>query len=210
MLSPSTTRLDFANEVKPEVAFNILNYPYFYNGGGVAVGDLNGDELPDLYFTANQGPNRLFLNRGDFTFEDVTAAAGVAGQGDWSTGVSLVDINADGRLDIYVSNVSGLLGQTGSNELFINLGAAKFKEVAEEWGLAQSGYATQSSFFDYDGDGDLDCFQLNHSIRPSETVGLASERNTPDALAGNRMLRNEGSSFVDVSSEAGIYRSRLG
>ncbi len=208
--SPSISQLDFTNKVKPEVEFNILNYPYFYNGGGVAVGDLNGDELPDLYFTANQGPNRLYLNRGDLTFEDVTESAGVAGSGDWSTGVSLIDINADGQLDIYVSNVSGLLGQQGRNELFLNLGEAKFEEVALDWGLAQSGYATQSSFFDYDGDGDLDCFQLNHSIRPSETVGPASQRATPDSLAGNRLLRNEGNKFVDVSREAGIYRSRLG
>jgi len=202
--------ITFANQLSDGVQFNILNYPYFYNGGGVAVGDVNGDSLPDLFFTGNQVPNRLYLNRGGLRFEDITEQAGVAGQGNWTTGVSLVDVNADGRLDIYVNYVSGLLDRQGHNELYLNQGDGTFREEAQAWGLAFAGYGTQGAFFDYDGDGDLDLYQLNHSIRPAETIGPATQRETPDSLAGDRLMRNDGDHFTDVTAQAGISSSRLG
>jgi enediyne biosynthesis protein E4 len=209
-LSAAHSGISFANQLTDGVQFNILNYPYFYNGGGVAVGDLNGDSLPDLFFTGNQVPNRLYLNRGALRFEDITEQAGVAGEGDWATGVSLADVNADGRLDIYVNYVSGLLDRQGHNELFINQGDGTFREEAQAWGLAFAGYGTQGAFFDYDGDGDLDLYQLNHSIRPAETIGPATQRQTPNSLAGDRLMRNEGDHFTDVTAQAGISSSRLG
>ena len=209
-ISGAESGVDFENKLENEVAFNILNYPYFYNGGGVAVGDFNGDSLPDLFFTANQQPNRLYLNRGNFRFEDVTKSAGVAGRSDWSTGVSLADVNGDGHLDIYVSCVVGLADLKGRNELFLNQGDGSFVEAAEQWGLAQRGYGTQATWLDYDRDGDLDLFQLNHSIKPNETIGPASQRLQPDSLAGDRLLRNDGDHFTDVTAQAGIFSSRLG
>ncbi len=209
-LDAATTGIDFTNELTNTPEFNILNYPYFYNGGGVAVGDFNRDGLPDLFFTANQLPNRLYFNQGELKFEDVTEQAGVSGNGDWATGVSVVDVNADGWLDIYVSYVVGMADLTGHNELFLNQQDGTFREVSAEWGLALRGFGTQASFFDYDRDGDLDLFQLNHSIKPNETIGPASQRNVVDTLAGDRLLRNEGDHFVDVTQQSGIYSSRIG
>ena len=209
-LDSTRTGIAFANRLRNEVQFNILNYPYFYNGGGVAVGDLDGDSLPDLFFTANQGPNRLYRNRGDCRFEDITAQAGVAGTGNWTTGVTLADVNGDGRLDIYVNHVANLLDRQGHNELFINQGDGTFREEAARWGLAFEGFGTQGYFFDFDRDGDLDLYQLNHSVRPAETVGPATQRQVPDSLAGDRLLRHDGDHFTDITAEAGISSSRLG
>jgi enediyne biosynthesis protein E4 len=203
------TGITFENTLVEDSTFNMLTYLYFYNGGGVAAGDVNSDGLVDLYFTGNQLPNRLYLNHGGFSFEDVTESAGVAGRSDWTTGVTMADVNGDGYLDIYVSAVT-YLDQKGTNELFINNGDGTFDERAEEYGLNHVGYSVQSAFFDYDGDGDLDVYLLSHSTHAEETFGPDALRYTRSATAGDKLFRNEDGFFVDVSEEAGIYGSRLG
>jgi len=162
LLSPSRTGVSFANHLPEDTTFNILNYLYYYNGGGIAVGDVNNDGLPDLYFTSNLGPNHLYLNRGNYRFEDVTLEAGVADSIGWKTGVTMADVNCDGLLDIYVSGVD-YLSLHGRNVLYINNGDGTFTDRTAEYGLDHVGYSTQALFFDYDGDGDLDMFLLNHS-----------------------------------------------
>src|SRR6266536_5668242 len=150
-LASSKTHIDFANNLKEKDFFGILNYIYYYNGGGVAIGDINNDGLPDIYFTANSyGNNKLYLNKGNFEFEDITDKAGVAGTADWCTGVTMADVNGDGFLDIYVSAVSNKYGLKGHNELFINDGNGHFAEKSKEYGLDFSGFTTQTAFFDYD------------------------------------------------------------
>ena len=225
--SPEHTGVTFANELSPSPQLNILNYLYYYNGGGVAVGDVNGDQLVDLYFTANQQPNALYLNQGNFRFEKVTQAAGVAGTADWTTGVTMADVNADGRLDIYVSVVHGLHGLEGHNQLFINQGTdsngvPQFEEKAAAYNLDVQSYGTQAAFFDYDQDGDLDLYQLNSSVHEERTYGRASLRKTQSEQAGDRLYRNDLSTstgsgasasdtaFVEVTEEAGIYSGRTG
>lgn len=209
-LPAAQTGLDFANRLVDTDSFNILNYPYYYNGGGVAIGDVNGDGWPDLFLTANQQPNRLYLNQGGLRFVDVTETAGVGGQGDWTTGAVMADVNGDGWLDIYVNYFSGFMGQTGRNELFLNRGDGTFDEVAAAWGLDLVGYGTQGVFFDYDRDGDLDLFQLNHSIHPARTVGDTSQRQLRDLRAGDRLFRQDEGHFTEVTEAAGLISSRLG
>jgi hypothetical protein len=192
----------------------MINYIYFYNGGGVAVGDVNGDGLVDLYFTANENANRLYLNQGNFRFKDVTERAGVAGTADWSTGVSMADVNGDGRLDIYVSVANGYKGLEGHNQLFINQGpdnngVPRFEEKAEAYGLDQQALGTQSLFFDYDLDGDLDVYLLNSSVHQA-TPSRAQKRQTKSEQAGDRLYRNDGNTFTEVTDEAGLHSSRLG
>jgi enediyne biosynthesis protein E4 len=162
-LSPEKTGVTFANNITEDDKNNIIQYLYYYNGGGVAAGDVNNDGLPDLYFTANQGQNKLYLNKGnsevsgqELKFEDATEAAGVGGKGNWTTGVTMADVNGDGYLDIYVCNVGNYKGFTGRNELFINNKNGTFTEKAAAFNLAFQGLATQAAFFDYDNDGDLD------------------------------------------------------
>lgn len=208
--APAQTGVEFANIVEDDTTFNMLTYLYYYDGGGVAAGDVNGDGLPDLYFTANLLPNRLYLNRGGLTFEDVTETAGVAGEADWSTGVTMADVNGDGHLDIYVSTAS-FLDKKGHNELFINNGDGSFTERSAEYGLDHVGYSTQATFFDFDADGDLDVYLLNHSTHIEDSFGLADTlRYTRHATAGDKLFRNEGFRFTDVSEEAGILGSQLG
>lgn len=146
----------FENNLSYSDDFNVYKYRNYYNGGGVALGDINNDGWVDVYFTANQSENKLYLNQGDFTFKDITATAGVAGQRAWSTGVAMVDINADGWLDIYVCNSGDIAGDKKENELFINQGNGTFVESAEDYNLADKGFSTHATFFDYDKDGDLD------------------------------------------------------
>ena len=222
----SKTNIHFANNLVQRKDFNILYYLYYYNGGGVATGDVNNDGLTDIYFTANsKGNNKLYINKGNFVFEDVTGTAGVAGTADWCSGVTMADVNGDGFPDIYVCAVSNQHGLTGSNELFINNGDGAFTESAEKYGLNFSGFSTQAAFFDYDHDGDLDCYLLNQSHKPNENVVDTSNRKKFDPNAGDRLYRNDMISaakqiadtgkgnrtlFTDVSAEAGIYQSNLG
>ena len=218
-MHPDSTGIDFLNKVENEKDFNIFNYRNFYNGGGVGIGDLNNDGLPEVYFTANRGDNKLYLNKGNFKFEDITESAGVKGERSWSTGVTMVDINADGYLDIYVCNAGNVQGDDKKNELFINNGDLTFQEKAEEYNLADSGFGTHAAFFDYDGDGDLDVYILNNSFIPVSSLGYVNKRelrsenwDIPDALkgGGDKLMRNDNGKFTDVSEEAGIYGSLIG
>ncbi len=218
-LDPEATGVTFANTLDEGEDFNIFNYLYYYNGGGVATGDFDGDGLLDLYFTANERPNRFYLNRtvagGPIRFEDVTDAAGVAGTGNWSTGVAAADVNADGLLDLYVMNVGGYLDRVGRNELFVNDGPGpdgvlRFTERAAAYGLDFEGYATHAAFFDYDRDGDLDVYLLNHSTHTERTYKPAAAVRERHERAGDRLLRNEGGRFVDVSEAAGIRSGAAG
>ncbi|NNF76055.1 MAG: VCBS repeat-containing protein, partial [Flavobacteriaceae bacterium] len=165
-LSSDYTGVDFINAVENQKDFNIFKYRNFYNGGGVALGDINNDGLDDIYLTGNMEANKLYLNKGDFKFEDISASAGVEGSKPWSTGVVMVDINSDGLLDIYVSNAGNMEGNNHNNDLYINNGDLTFSEKAEEYNLAETGFSTHASFFDYDKDGDLDAYILNNSNIP--------------------------------------------
>src|ERR1700733_2885650 len=168
-LMPSTqTGITFNNKVKDDGKYNDITFRNFYNGGGVAIGDVNNDGKPDIFFTSNQGKNRLYINKGNWQFEDVTDKAGVGGIHKWHTGVTMVDINGDGWLDIYVCNSGEIKGDDRANELYINQKDGTFKEEAHQYGLDDKGLTTQVAFFDYDHDGDLDCFVLNNSYRPIE------------------------------------------
>ncbi|MBW3628416.1 MAG: CRTAC1 family protein, partial [Gemmatimonadetes bacterium] len=204
LLSPRATGVSFVNELPEAPEFNILNYLYYYNGGGVAAGDVDGDGLPDLYFTSNLGDNRLYLNRGNYRFEDITEQAGVAGTEGWTSGVTMADVNGDGRLDIYVSGVS-YLTMRGRNVLYMNNGNRTFTDQTEEYGLGHVGYSTQAAFFDYDADGDLDMYLLNHSTHTERGIRAAPQRATRHRTAGDKLFRNEGGRFTDVSQQAGIY-----
>jgi len=212
-LPESKTGIHFTNVLESHKAFGILYYLYYYNGGGVAIGDVNNDGLPDIYFTANnKGGNKLFINKGNFEFEDVTDKAGVAGTSDWCTGATMADVNGDGLLDIYVCSVQGEHGLQGHNELFINNGNGTFTESAEKYGLALSAYSTQAVFFDYDHDGDLDCFILNQSHHPNENIVDTGNRRKFDPNAGGRLYRNDLNTtgkFTDVTAQAGIMQSSL-
>ena len=197
--------LNFINELKESANLSILYYLYFYNGGGVAIGDINNDGLQDIYLTGNQVANKLFLNKGNMVFEDITDKAGVAGLADWNTGVTMADINGDGYLDIYVCAVVGIHGFKGKNELFINNGDLTFSEEGKKYGLDFKNYSTMASFFDYDNDGDLDMYLLNHSVHTDNSYGPAAIRHERTEESGDKLLRNEGGNFIDVSQDAGIF-----
>lgn len=209
-LSAERTGLEFANLLKADEGFDVFRYRNYYNGGGVAIGDINNDGLPDVYLIANRGSNRLFLNKGDFKFEDISASAGVAGSRAWSTGVAMADVNGDGLLDIYVCNSGDIDGDGRTNELFINNGDMTFTERAAEYGLADEGYSTHAVFFDFDKDGDLDCYMLNNSFRPISTLGYKNLRHQRDTKGGDKLYRNDNGKFVDISEQAGIYGSVIG
>lgn len=197
--------LDFVNTVKDTDELSILDYLYFYNGGGVAVGDINADGLPDIYFTSNLGKNKLYLNKGNLKFEDITEKAGVEGNSDWNTGTVMADVNGDGLLDIYVCAVVGLKGFDGHNELFINNGNNTFTESAQKYGLDFETYSSSAAFFDFDNDGDLDMYLLNHAVHSVNSFGPASIRNTRVYESGDKLMRNDNGFFVDISEQAGIY-----
>lgn len=210
-LSPDRTGIDFSNDLSFSQEFNIYRYRNFYNGGGVGVGDFNNDGLVDLYFTSNMQDNKLYLNKGDLQFTDITAKAGVAGQRAWSTGVSVVDINGDGYMDIYVCNSGIVEGDDKRNELFINNGDSTFTESASEYGLDDPALSIHASFFDYDRDGDLDMYLVNNSFRAIGSFDQEENtRNIRNDEGGDKLYRNDGGKFVDVSEEAGIYGSEIG
>jgi hypothetical protein len=205
------TGIDFSNNLSYNADFNVYTYRNFYNGGGVALGDVNQDGMLDVYLTANMLPNRLYLNKGGFRFEDITEQAGVGGTRAWATGVTMADVNGDGLLDIYVCNSGDIQGDNKQNELFINQGDGTFSEEAERYGLADRGYSTHAAFFDYDRDGDLDCYLLNNSYQAIGSFNLQKNiRGVRDTLGGDKLFRNEGERFVDVSTEAGIFGSVIG
>lgn len=209
-LNSNETGIDFINSLTESEDFDVFRYRNFYNGGGVAIGDINNDSLPDIFLISNMGENKLFLNKGNFRFEDITKAAGVGGVKIWSTGVSMADVNADGLLDIYVCNSGDLKGAERENELFINNGDLTFSERAVSYGLADKGFSTHAVFFDYDRDGDLDCYVLNNSFRPISTLGFRNLRDQRDELGGDKLFRNDNGHFYNVSEAAGIYGSVIG
>nr|WP_229800573.1 VCBS repeat-containing protein [Mongoliitalea lutea] len=211
LLPSSHTGIDFRNDLVYDEKFNPYTFRNFYNGAGVALGDINNDGLVDIFFAGNQAENKLYLNKGNFQFEDITAQAGLAVPGIWSTGVSMADVNGDGLLDIYICKSGPLGGEERHNALYINNGDLTFSEMAHEYGLADTGLSQHAVFFDFDLDGDLDMYLLNNSAR---SVGIndlrVGQRDIRDPDGGNKLYRNDGGYFVDVSEEAGIYGSAIG
>lgn len=214
-----STGIEFTNTIYNTKDFNIFSYRNFYNGGGVAIGDINNDGLSDVFFTANMGSNKLYLNKGNWQFEDITEKAGLAEKEKWSTGVVMVDINNDGWLDIYVCNAGYMNSKAPESKLYINNHNLGFKDSASEYGLTnRGGYTTHAAFFDYDIDGDLDAFIINNSFIPVNTLNYANKRDLPakdwavkDFLkgGGDHLLRNDNGKFTDVSQETGIHGSLI-
>lgn len=210
-LNSNDTGIDFRNDLDNEKDFNVYTYRNFYNGAGVAVGDVNNDGLIDLYLTSNQNSNKLYLNKGGFKFEDITDKAKVNGTKAWSTGVTMVDINNDGLIDLYVCNSGDVAGDNKQNELFINNGDLTFTEAAQEYGLADLGFSTHASFFDFDKDGDLDAYLLNNSYQAIGGFNLMkNERPKRDLLGGDKLMENIDGKYVDISEKAGIFGSVIG
>ena len=212
-LPSSQSGLSFINTLRPDTRKNIFEYLYYYNGGGVAIGDLDGDGLEDLYVTANQDQDKIYLNKGSLTFEDISERSGIVRDSSWSSGVVMNDINNDGHLDIYVSKVAPLSDSGTHNLLYINLGDGTFTEQSRKYGLDFSGYSTQALFIDYDRDGDLDLYLLNHSVHSVRSYGSIAKRQRVDSLSGDRFYENrlrEGEGFVDVTSSSGVLSSALG
>jgi hypothetical protein len=197
-LPAEVTNIKFRNNLTESVDLNIITYEYFYNGGGIAAGDINNDGWIDLYFTGNMVGNKLYLNKGNMVFEDITKQAGVVGHQGWKTGVTMADVNGDGLPDIYVCYSGN--GDTNSrrNELFINEGNLKFKEEAKKFGLDLPDYSTQAAFFDYDLDGDLDMYLLNHNIKTLRRFDASAMKFLRDPYAGDKLMRNDNGHFTDV------------
>lgn len=213
LVDSSVSGIVFNNPVPESKTMNGLSYEYYYNGGGVAIGDLNNDQLPDIFFTASVSPNKLYINKGDLKFIDVTKEAQLMDSPSWTTGVAMADVNNDGLLDIYVSRSGRLSEEQRTNKLFINQGPnenniPQFKEMAKDFGLDDSSYSTQSLFFDYDRDGDLDMFLLNHNVLTKRFEGFDRTKRTP--LVGDKLYRNDNGKFVDVSEKAGINGNEIG
>jgi FG-GAP repeat. len=224
-LESNYTGINFTNKLTPTSQFNLFSYMYYYNGAGIGAGDFNNDGLIDLFFSANQVDNKLYLNKGNLKFEDVTLAAAIPQDSGWSTGVSVVDINNDGLLDIYICKVGHYKTLKSKNQLLICKGIDKkgipfYKDEAKEYGLDFTGFSTQATFFDYDGDGDLDMFLLNHSVNHEGNYAPRENfLNTFDSLAGQKLYRNDSYKnstgktsihFTDVTKISGINGSRIG
>ena len=207
--------INFSNNLKNEPNLNILNYLYYYNGAGVATADFNNDGFIDIYFTSNQFEDQLYLNKGNFTFENITSKANITNDSGWTTGVTHVDINQDGLLDIYICKVSKYKHLTGHNLLYINQGnnangVPQFKEQAKEFGLDFSGLSSQAVFFDYDNDTDLDMFLMNHSVYPNNNFGNGKIREDYHPEYGDVLFENQNGFYVNRSQEANIYQGRIG
>lgn len=214
-LSSSKTKVDFTNQLSNSPQLNILNYTYYYNGGGIVAADLNNDGLTDLYFTGNQVQDQLYINTGNLTFLKTTLESGIKNADGWTTGVTHVDINNDGLLDIYICKAAGYRNLKGNNLLFVNKGVdkngiPKFKEEASKYGLNFSGLSTQAAFFDYDLDGDLDMYLMNHSVHPNRTYGKGNQRNGFNSISGDVLFRNKDGYFEDISLDAGIFQGKSG
>ena len=214
-ISSKKTGINFVNTIKNTQSLNILNYLYFYNGAGVATSDFNNDGLLDLYFTGNQVADKLYLNKGNFEFQDITEAAQITNNKGWTTGVTVVDINNDGLLDLYICKVGDYRGIKGHNLLYINQGTNEegiptFKEESEGYGLNILSFATQAVFFDMDKDNDLDMFLLNHSVHPNSNYGRGVKRKQKDTLSGDRLYENENGRFKDITKSSGIFQGKIG
>lgn len=214
-LDPDQTGIHFANSLNDSPDLNILNYLYYYNGGGVVAADFNNDDLVDLYFVGNQVADELYINKGDLSFERATDRSGIDNATGWSTGATHVDINNDGLLDIYICKVGRYRSIKGKNLLYVNKGIDEngfplFEEQAAQYGLDFIGFSTQAAFFDYDLDDDLDMFLMNHSVHPNRTYGRGSIRKRFDPLSGDVLFRNDGGKFIEVSEEAGIFQGKIG
>ena len=207
------SQIKVKNSINESENMNIYTYEYLYNGGGISAGDINNDGLPDLFFTINMGINRLYLNKGDMKFEDISTISNIQLGMDWSTGSTMVDINNDGWLDIYVCRSGKFSSEQRKNALFVNNKNNTFTEQAELYGLADQGFSTQASFFDFDNDGDLDMYLANH---PAEfhlkTKDYLSRKKAPHDFERDKLYRNDNGKFVDVSKKAGIlnYSHSLG
>ena len=215
VVTSAQSNISFENKLQDSDDFNIIEYLYFYNGAGVALGDIDNDGLVDIYFSANQQSNKLYLNKGNLVFEDITAKAGVGGKGNWKTGVSMADVNGDGLLDIFICGVGNYKKFDGRNQLLINNGDLTFTDKTLEYGLDFQGLSTQASFFDYDLDGDLDMYLVNHSVHTVRSYGDVTLRFQQDSLAGDRLYRNElvpsgKMYFKDVTASSGILSSHIG
>ncbi|NEW83045.1 MAG: VCBS repeat-containing protein [Mariniphaga sp.] len=211
-ISSADCGIEFRNDITDDSVFNEASYRNIYNGGGVAIGDINNDGLPDLFMTANQGKNKLFLNKGNFKFEDITDKAGILKEQKWSTGVTMADVNGDGLLDIYVCAAGNIVGDRRKNALYMNQGNLIFKEEADKYKLAnEGGFHTQAAFFDYDHDGDLDVFLLsNDGSVPTGAFPNASMRNYRNLKTGDKLLRNDNGIFTDVTDSSGIFGAPFG
>ncbi len=209
-INPQQSHITFQNTLKETPQSNIITYEYFYNGGGVAAGDFNNDGLIDLYFTANTENNKLYLNKGDFVFEDITRSAGVGGRKGWKTGVTVADVNGDGWLDIYVCYSGDVEHKHRKNQLFINNGNLTFTDRAAEYGIDDPGHSTHAAFFDFDQDGDLDLYVLNHNVKQFKNFDAAFVKGMIDPDAGDRLYENRNGKFVDITIIAGIKSNPLG
>ena len=213
-LNFSKTGIDFENLLSYRTELNIIEYLYYYNGGGVAIGDINNDGLEDIYFSGNQVSDQLYLNLGNLQFKNISVESGITTNNSWSSGVTMEDINNDGYIDIYVSIVSPASPQVEKNKLYINNGDLTFSEKAKEFGLDFSGFSTQATFFDYDRDGDLDMYLLNHAIHTVRSYGTSEKRMESDSLSGDRFFENKlnesNKKFVDVTKASKIYDTPLG
>src|SRR5688572_22063973 len=210
-LPASHTGVEFANNLAYTEEINPYTFRSFFNGGGTGIGDINNDGLPDLFFCSNQRSNKLYLNKGNFVFEDITEKAGLVSDNIWSTGVTLVDVNGDGLLDIYVCKSGDMKGENRGNELYINNGNLTFTPRAKEYGLDNRGLSTHAAFFDFDNDGDLDCYLLNNSFRSVGNYDLIKDqRLRADSLGGNKLFRNDDGVFKDITVASKIYSSNIG
>lgn len=210
LVDPKYSMIDFRNDLNETDSFNIVDYLYYYNGGGVSIGDLNNDNLPDIVFTANQSSDKIYLNQGELRFKDITSNSGIDTSSNWSTGVNIVDINGDGWNDIYICRLGKYLQYNDHNRLYINNQNGTFTEKAKDFNLDFQGFSTQAAFFDFDRDGDLDCYLLNHSVKNSEQFVPSEIRLSHDSLSGDLLLRNDNGYFTDVTKQMDIYSSTIG